>query len=288
MISLSSLILGWFIYDLLWRSPIGDQAWLGLLITFGGILLYASWLETVFNGRAVYLQMGAMMGTWMSANVRFHIMVNQDKMMAALRAGKPHDLKAGKQAKIRSWHNHYITFPVIFLMLSAHFPSTYGSDRNIAIAAVVIVCLIIIKYMMNSYRTIARWKEIIYATFIGGSVAVYGLMNVPPMFGESTEVVQLSAEAEAGKQFFNAMGCTACHQPQPTTIAPSLVGLIGREREFADGSKLIADEAYIRESITNSPVKVVKGFAPAMPPYATVIQEEQLDQLVAYIQSLSQ
>lgn len=288
VISLSSLILGWFIYDLLWRSPIGDQAWLGLLITFGGILLYASWLETVFNGRAVYLQMGAMMGTWMSANVRFHIMVNQDKMMAALRAGKPHDLKAGKQAKIRSWHNHYITFPVIFLMLSAHFPSTYGSDRNIAIAAVVIVCLIIIKHMMNSYRTIARWKEIIYATFIGGSVAVYGLMNVPPMFGEPVEVVQLSAEAEAGKQFFNAMGCTACHQPQPTTIAPSLVGLIGREREFADGSKLIADEAYIRESIMNSPVKVVKGFAPAMPPYVTVIQEEQLDQLVAYIQSLSQ
>lgn len=287
VISLGSLIIGWFVYDLLWRSPMGDQAWLGLIITFGGILLYASWLETVFNGRAVYLQMGAMMGTWMSANVRFHIMVNQDKMMAALRAGNPHDLSTGKQAKIRSWHNHYITFPVIFLMLSAHFPSTYGSDRNIAIAAVVIVCLIIIKHMMNSYRTIARWKEIIYATFIGGSAAVYGLMNVPPIFGEPVETVQLSLEAEAGKQFFNTMGCTACHQPQPTTIAPSLVGLIGREREFADGSKLIADEAYIRESIMNSPAKVVKGFAPAMPPYATAIQEEQLDQLVAYIQSLS-
>ena len=228
------------------------------------------------------------MGTWMSANVRFHIMVNQDKMMANLRAGNPHDLKLGKQAKIRSWHNHYITFPVIFLMLSAHFPSTYGADRNIAIAAVVIVCLVIIKHMMNCYRTIPRWKEVIYATFLAGTAAVYGLMAVPPIFNVPQQVVQLSPEAEAGRQFFNAMGCTACHQPQPTTIAPTLAGLVGREREFADGTKLIADEAYIRESIMNSHVKVVKGYAPAMPPYATVINEEQLNQLVAYIQSLSE
>ena len=99
--------------------------------------------------------------------------------------------------------------------------------------------------------------------------------------------LKLSPEAEAGKQVFNAMGCQACHLPIAGTIAPSLYGLIGREREFVDGSKLIADEAYIRDSIMNSTEKVVKGFAPAMPPYATVIREEQLVQLVAYIQSLS-
>ncbi|MCZ6674163.1 MAG: urate hydroxylase PuuD, partial [Verrucomicrobia bacterium] len=109
VISLGSLIGGWLFYDLLWRSPIRNQTIVGLLITFAAILIYASWLETVFNGRAVYLQMGAMLGTWMSANVRFHIMPNQDKMMASLLEGKPHDLKVGKQAKIRSWHNHYIT-----------------------------------------------------------------------------------------------------------------------------------------------------------------------------------
>ncbi|MCZ6672440.1 MAG: c-type cytochrome, partial [Verrucomicrobia bacterium] len=152
---------------------------------------------------------------------------------------------------------------------------------------VVIIGLIIIKYMMNSYRTILRWKEIIYATFLVGTVSVYGLMTVPPMFGDPADVVQLSPEAEAGQQVFNAMGCQACHLPIAGTIAPSLYGLIGREREFLDGSKLIADEAYIRDSIMNSTSKVVKGFVPTMPPYATVIQEEQLDQLVAYLQSLS-
>lgn len=243
IISLGSLIGGWLFYDLLWCSRMRNHVWVGVLVCFAALLVYASWLETVFNGRAVYLQMGAMLGTWMSANVRFHIMVNQEKMMASLLAGNPHDLKLGKQAKIRSWHNHYITFPVIFLMLSAHFPSTYGSERNIAIAAVFIVGLIIIKHMMNSYRTIARWKEIIYATFLAGTAAVYGLMTVPPIFGDPVKIVSLSPEAEAGKQFFSTMGCQACHLPQAGTIAPSLYGLIGREREFIDGSKLIADEA---------------------------------------------
>lgn len=287
VISFVSLIVGWFFYDAVWRSPLRNEAWAGIAITFVALLIYSSWLETIFNGRAVFLQMGAMMGTWMSANVRFHIMPNQDKMMENLKVGNPHDLKLGKQAKIRSWHNHYITFPVIFLMVSAHFPSTYGADRNITIAAVIMVGLVIIKHMMNCYRKIPRWKEIIYATFIGGTAVVYGLVTVPPILSEAEEVVQLSPEAEVGQAFFTTMGCQACHLPQPTTIAPSLYGIIGREREFVDGTKLIADEAYIRESIMNSPVKVVKGFAPAMPPYASVISEEQLDQLVAYIQSLS-
>ncbi|MCB1123419.1 MAG: urate hydroxylase PuuD, partial [Verrucomicrobiae bacterium] len=95
VISFGSLVGGWLFYDLLWRSPLKDETWAAIIVTFGLMLLYASWLETVFNGRAVYLQMGAMMGTWMSANVRFHIMTNQDKMMANLKAGKPHDLKLG-------------------------------------------------------------------------------------------------------------------------------------------------------------------------------------------------
>jgi len=171
-------------------------------------------------------------------------------------------------------------------MLSAHFPSTYGSDRNIAIVAVFIIGLVIIKHLMNSYRTIPRWKELICSTFIVGTVAVYALMTVPSIWGDPIEVAQLSAEAEAGKQLFSAMGCQACHLPQAGTIAPSLFGLIGSEREFVDGTRLIADEAYVRDSIMNSTSRVVKGFAPAMPPYASVIQPEQLDQLVAYLQSL--
>jgi len=288
VISVASLIGGWLFYDLVWRSRLRNYPRTGLMICFVALLVYGSWLDTVFNGRAVYLQLGAMLGTMMSANVFFHIMTNQNKMMDALREGEPHDLKLGKQAKTRSLHNHYITFPVIFLMLSAHFPSTYGSGRSIAIAGVIIVGLVIIKHMMNSYRTNPRWKEIILATFLAGTVLTYGLMTIRPVFGETSSEVQLSAEAESGRQIFNSMGCQACHLPQGGTIAPSLHGLIGREREFVDGSTLIVDEAYIRESIMTSATRVVKGYAPAMPAYASVLQEEQLDHLVAYIHSLTE
>lgn len=224
---------------------------------------------------------GAMLGTMMSANVFFHIMTNQAKMMAALKEGKPHDLNLGKQAKIRSLHNHYITFPVIFLMLSAHFPSTYGSANNIPIIAVVIVALVIIKHLMNCYHGMRWWKELIALTFAAGAAVVYLLIHA----GAAVRVTDDPA-AEAGREVFESMGCVACHLPEPGTIAPSLHGLVGREREFADGSKLVADAAYIRESITDSAARVVKGYAPAMPAYAGLLSDEQVEQLVAYVESL--
>jgi uncharacterized membrane protein len=282
VISLGSIIGGWIFYDLIWRSPLKNKEWLGLLICFAGLIGYGYWLNTVFNGRAVYLQMGTMLGTMMSANVFFHIMTNQAKMMAALLEGKPHDLNLGKQAKIRSTHNHYITFPVIFLMLSAHFPATYGSANNIAIAAVMIITLAIIKHLMNCYHSLPRWKEYLALTFLAGTAAVYALINLP-----HADRPALSPAAMAGEKVFSSMGCQACHLPEAGTIAPTLYGLVGREREFVDGTRLIADDGYIRESIVNSTAKVVKGYVPAMPPYANVISDEQLDQLTAYIKSLS-
>lgn len=285
VISFGSIVGGWLFYDLLWRSPLKNRELPGLLICFAALISYGFWLNTVFNGRAVYLQMGAMLGTMMSFNVFFHIMTNQAKMMAALLEGKPHDLNLGKQAKIRSTHNHYITFPVIFLMLSAHFPATYGSANSIPIAGVIIITLAIIKHLMNCYHSLPRWKEFLALTFLLGSGIVY-LLIASANASSAASSTPLSPQAEAGAKVFASMGCQACHLPQDGTIAPTLYGLIGREREFVDGSKLTADEAYIRESIQNSTAKVVKGFVPAMPPYANVLTAEQLDELVAYIESL--
>jgi uncharacterized membrane protein len=282
VISIASLLGGWLFYDLLWRSPIRNKELLGVLISFAALIGYGYWLDNVFNGRAVYLHLGAMMGTMMSANVFFHIMTNQRKMMDALMEGKPHDLKLGKQAKIRSTHNHYITFPVIFMMLSAHFPATYGSPHSIPIAAVAIITLALIKHLMNCYHSLPRWKELLGLTFLVGS----GIIALLVSQGRAAENQSLSPEALAGQKVFAATGCNACHLPEAGTIAPSLYGLLGKEREFADGSSGVADEAYLRESILNSTAKVVKGYPPAMPPYATVLSDEQVDHLVAYLKSL--
>jgi uncharacterized membrane protein len=109
--------------------------------------LTAAWLYSLcFNGRAVYLQVGAMMATLMTANVFIHIIQNQKRLMAALKAGLPHDPKYGKQAKLRSLHNHYMTFPVLFLMLSGHFPQLTSASQSIAILAILIGSLMAVKF----------------------------------------------------------------------------------------------------------------------------------------------
>nr|MDH4475400.1 urate hydroxylase PuuD [Verrucomicrobiaceae bacterium] len=115
-LSVGGLIFGWLIYDLIWRSKLKEQRAIAIPLSLVLILTAAWSYNQCFNGRAVFLQIGAMMATLMTANVFIHIIQNQKKFMVALKAGLPHDLKYGKQAKLRSMHNHYMTFPVLFLM----------------------------------------------------------------------------------------------------------------------------------------------------------------------------
>ncbi len=284
-VSVLSLAGGWVAYDRFWRSLAKNYPRAGILVCFVALLAYGAWLDTLFNGRAVYLQMGAMMGTMMSANVFFHIIPSQKEMMGALAEGREHDLALGKQAKLRSLHNHYMTFPVIFLMLSAHFPHTYGSPNNIAIAGVIMAGLVVIKHCMNLYRSFRYWKESIAGTLLIGSLLVYLLIVVPPPSGAAARP-ELTGEALSGRQVFAEMGCIACHLDQPTGIAPSLHRLYGTQRELADGSIVVADESYLRESILQSHARVAAGYAPTMPVYETVLTEEKVAQLVAYIREI--
>jgi uncharacterized membrane protein len=306
LVSAGSLLGGWILYDRFWRTPIKNKPMLGAVICFFAILGYALWLDTVFNPRAVYLQIGAMLGTIMTANVFFVIIPNQRKIMAALMEGRPHNLDLGKQAKVRSLMNHYITFPVIFLMLSAHFPQLYSADWNIAIMAVIIVSLVIIKHMMNIYNTFDDWLMVLLGTFTCGAAAVIGLIVMPPVFkdegnggGSSAAVVatasggptiegvlSFTGDATKGERLFKANGCQACHLPSPATLAPTLHGIFGKPVELADGSTVTVDEAYVARSILEPNAQVVKGFGPSMPPYGTMLSEEEVGHLIAYVKSL--
>lgn len=291
-ISFGSIVLGWIFYDQFWRTPIKNKPLLGAAICFVLIIGYAAWLETIFSGRAVYLQVGAMMGTIMTANVFFIIIPNQKKMMKALMEGKAHDIQLGKQAKVRSLMNNYITFPVIFLMLSAHFPQTYGADRNIMIMAIIMISLIIIKHMMNIYNHFSDWLFVLLGTFTVASVFVILLIATPSIGSKGgnsgTPALVLSEQALLGEKVFKRKGCQACHLPTPSTIAPSLYGIWGKEVELADGSSAVMDEAYVRRSIMDPTAQIVKGFAPAMPNYGSMISETELDQLVAYLEAIGQ
>jgi uncharacterized membrane protein len=118
LIGIAALALGWIVYDLLCRSPLGDNEPLLAVVGFGYVVL-TSWVFTrFFSGRGALIHTGALMATMMTGNVFFVIMPNQRKSVAALLAGKKPDPKWVKTSKTRSTHNNYITLPVLFLMLS--------------------------------------------------------------------------------------------------------------------------------------------------------------------------
>jgi len=283
MISLGGLLSGWLVYDQLWRSPLRKIPWLAVALSLAFLFLAAFAFNTVFNGRAVYLQIGAMMGTMMSANVFFHIIANQRKIMAALEAGRPHNAELGKAAKARSLHNHYMTFPVLFLMLSAHFPQLYGATWSVGILIVLVVSLMTIKFLMNARYRFADWLHALWGTVLLAIAAIYVLLALPSILHP---VDAAGAMAEAGKKVFLGQGCAACHMQGSAELAPQLHGVFGTVQIFTDGTEAMADEAYLRESITHPQAHIVKGYAAAMPAYATVLTSEQLDQLVAYIRSI--
>ena len=136
MLSMICLVGGWFIYDLLCKSPLGKRPIPFALIGFGLLTLTAYALTQVFQDRAAYIHVGAMIGTIMAANVFFVIIPNQRKMVDAMLRGDQPDTSLGDHGAQRSLHNNYFTLPVLFIMVSNHFPSTTWSHSwNWAILA---------------------------------------------------------------------------------------------------------------------------------------------------------
>jgi len=285
LLSLTGLFGGWLIYDGLWRSPLRKQPWLALLLCLLALFTAAALYNQVFNGRAVYLQIGAMMGTLMTANVFFRIIPNQRKFLAALEAGQPHDLELGKQAKSRSLQNHYMTFPVLFLMLSAHFPQLTGADWNIPILVVLVLSLMLIKFLMNARHHFHDWLPCLGGTFLFSCVAIFIFLALPGALHPSATPGQI--QIAAGKQLFLGKGCAACHMQGGNALAPDLHGVFGTIQQLADGTEVRADESYLRDSIRTPGARIVKGYAPAMPSYDGQLTDSQIASLVAYIRSLA-
>jgi len=139
-IGIGAMVAGWIIYDLAVRSPLGksETAFAG----FGLVMAAAAaWgLTHVFSGRAAYIHMGAIFGTIMTLNVWMRILPAQRKMIAAVAAGETFDASLGAQAKLRSKHNTFMAVPIVFLMLSNHFPvATYGNRYGWEIMLALVV-----------------------------------------------------------------------------------------------------------------------------------------------------
>src|SRR5205085_10856679 len=128
------LIVGsWFVYDIFWRTPLANNVYLGAIITYAFVFGVLYYLTHTISGRAAYLVTGGMMGTWMATNVWVHIIPAQQGLVNAVTKGGKPDEKLAKHAKTRSRHNNYMTYPVVLIMLSNHFPGAYGHKLNWAI-----------------------------------------------------------------------------------------------------------------------------------------------------------
>jgi uncharacterized membrane protein len=221
-IGVGVLIGSWFVYDLLWRSPIGKNVPLAFAISFILLIATAYGLSRVLSGRAAYIHIGAMLGTLMTANVWLYVIPSQRQLVAATRAGKPQDPALPYRAKQRSIHNNYMTFPVIFIMVSNHFPSTYGNQLNWLILGILMLGGAAVRHFMN----IRFWYRGWLRALVGTAIVALALVSIliartkSPASAAGSTVVSFTE----AREIINRR-CVVCHSTTPTdsqfTAAPA-------------------------------------------------------------------
>lgn len=218
-LSVSALFTGWVIYDALWRI-LGERnprlaTAISIALLFGAIFAFAQ----VFSGRGAYMQTGVLIGTLMTGNVWMTIVPSQRELIDATVSRRDQDPTLSIRAKQRSIHNNYLTFPLLFIMLSNHFGSATSHELNWLILILVMIGGAGVRHFMNvRYRggglqlAPAAWLA---PAIAAGAFAIAGLMIVTRLGG--SEVV-----ASAGPVTFKrvqeiiATRCVTCHAAQPS------------------------------------------------------------------------
>ncbi len=241
-ISAGSLALGWVIYDLLCKSTFGEDNNRLMVLLFVLLVAMAWGYTQVFSGRAAFLHLGAFTATIMSGNVFFIIMPNQRIVVADLKAGRVPDAKYGKIAKQRSTHNNYLTLPVLFFMVSNHYPLAFATEYNWIIAALVFLMGITIRHYFNTKHqtgegTLWTWL----ATALLFIIAAW-LSTVP-----RTPEAHAAVVSPVQTRFMDAEGfrkaaetvqgrCSMCHAAEPVwdgIIAPPKGVMLETEAQIA-------------------------------------------------------
>ena len=210
-IGAASMAGSWLVYDLLCRSPLGRREGLLGLVVFLLMGALAWGLSRLLGGRAMFIHVGTAIGTIMAANVFFIIIPGQRRMVAAMKAGQTPNPADGKRAKQRSVHNNYFTLPVLFIMISNHYASTYAHARNWAILVLMMAAGVAIRHFFNrKHKGVYAWQ---YPALGAGLLGVVAWMTqpkvieLPPVEGEITFN---RVRAIVGQH------CIQCHSPQPT------------------------------------------------------------------------
>ncbi len=208
---IGTLVFGWVIYDLLCKSPLSQKPLFFGIILFLFVAGVAWFLTHVLSSRAAYIHVGAMLGTLMAGNVFRIIIPSQKAMVNAAKQGRQVDATLGKKALQRSLHNNYFTLPVIFIMISNHFPSTYGNTFNWLILMGLFLASVLVKHYLNLMEKGEKSVWIL-------PVAIVGMIALAFVTAPKTKSV-CKEDAKANFTEVNEIitkRCVQCHSSNPT------------------------------------------------------------------------
>ena len=206
-ISIAAIVGGWLVYDTLCKVLRGRENLLaGVVFAF---VVFVCWaLFHVLGARAAYVHAGVMIGTIMVANVLFVIIPGQKQMVADIRAGRAPDPAPGLAGKQRSVHNTYFTLPVLFVMISNHYPMTYGNRYGWAVLAALMLAGVLIRqfFVLRHKGAVKPWLPVVACAIIAGvafAIAPRGMApsGAPVAFAEVQRVISTR--------------CVPCHATTP-------------------------------------------------------------------------
>jgi uncharacterized membrane protein len=240
------LVVSWLAYDALWASPLGKkQPGLSTTICYAALIGIVYGLCHVLSGRAAFIHVGAMFGSIMVLNVWVRILPAQQRMIDATKEGRTPDYTLGQAAKRRSVHNSYMTFPVLFIMLSNHYPMTYAGAYNWLILLSLIVVGAAVRHAMIAKNGSGRWA-------LAPAICLFtALVVLTAPFPSATYVTYADGPKVTFAQAHAVIQarCLACHSASPTDdvfkAAPNGIMFDSSERikELADRIRFRAVES---------------------------------------------
>ena len=213
VVSFGGLAAGWIVYDLLCRSPLGKNDVALAAVGFFYLVVLAFVFTLIFSGRGAFMQMGALIGTMMVANVFLVIIPSQRKVVGDLVAGRSPDPELGRNAKQRSLHNNYLTLPVIFVMIGNHYPLAFASRWNWLILAIVLVMGAVIRHFFNQQHKGAASPWWTWAVALAGMVAIVWLSAQPAVMSDEAAAGTEIEMAEVEEIILSR--CSMCHSAEP-------------------------------------------------------------------------
>ena len=211
VISVGSLTAGWFIYDGICRSKIGDNTVLLALTVFALILISAVLYTQVFSGRGAFIHVGALVGSIMAANVFAVIIPNQKKMIAQMIAGETPEARFGAIGKQRSIHNNYLTLPVLLMMVSQHYPFLFGHPQSWLVVALILLSGGFIRHILNRLDAGDTWDGYGWALPAAAMALIAAIYVTAPQARSAGGVAVTDNEVLA----ISSRHCTVCHARDP-------------------------------------------------------------------------